>query len=222
MAYAGKGEPSSALDSFQQAIKLDPSYLPALKGAAQIEYQRGNSAAKPLLMRVLAQRPDDPTSHTMLGVLEYTANDCVEAVIHFEHGGDVLAKQPSALAAYGVCQAQLGHYDQAIPVFQQALVAEPSSQRIRFNMALAQWKANLPKDSLVTLQPVIEAGNADGDSLLLAADIYESMNDTQRAIDLLRRAILTNPRNVDAYLDFASLSYDHASMQVGIDILNAD
>ena len=221
MAYAGKGEPSSALDSFQQAIKLDPSYLPALEGAAQIEYQRGNSAAKPLLMRVLAQRPDDPTSHTMLGVLEYTANDCVEAVIHFEQGGDVLAKQPSALAEYGVCQAQLGHYDQAIPLFQQALVAEPMSPRIRFNMALAQWKANLPKDSLVTLQPVIEAGNGDGDSLLLAADIYESMNDTQRAIDLLRKAILTNPRNVDAYLDFASLSYDHASMQVGIDILNA-
>ena len=47
------------------------------------------------------------------------------------------------------------------------------------------------------------------------------MNDTQHAIDLLRRAILSDPKNVDAYLDFANLSYDHASMQIGIDILNA-
>jgi tetratricopeptide (TPR) repeat protein len=38
---------------------------------------------------------------------------------------------------------------------------------------------------------------------------------------LLRKAILADPTNVDAYLDFADLSYDHASMQVGIDILNA-
>jgi tetratricopeptide (TPR) repeat protein len=37
---------------------------------------------------------------------------------------------------------------------------------------------------------------------------------------LLRKAILSDPKNVDAYLDFANLSYDHASMQVGIDILN--
>jgi tetratricopeptide (TPR) repeat protein len=74
---------------------------------------------------------------------------------------------------------------------------------------------------LLTLQPVTEAGTGQGDALLLAADIYESMNDTQPAVELLRKAILSNPKNVDAYLDFANLSYDHASMQVGIDILNA-
>jgi tetratricopeptide (TPR) repeat protein len=38
---------------------------------------------------------------------------------------------------------------------------------------------------------------------------------------LLRSAILADPTNVDAYVAFASLSADHASMQVGIDMLNA-
>ena len=38
---------------------------------------------------------------------------------------------------------------------------------------------------------------------------------------LSRKAILANPKNVDPYLQFATLSYDHASPQVGIDILNA-
>jgi tetratricopeptide (TPR) repeat protein len=37
----------------------------------------------------------------------------------------------------------------------------------------------------------------------------------------LRKAILADPKNVEAYVDFADLSYDHASMQVGVDILNA-
>jgi cytochrome c-type biogenesis protein CcmH/NrfG len=96
MAYAGKGASSSALDSYQHAIKLDPAYLPALEGAAQIAYQQRSAAAKPLILRVLAQLPDDPTSHTMLAYLEYAAKDCAGAIPHFEKGGEVL--RPMALA----------------------------------------------------------------------------------------------------------------------------
>jgi tetratricopeptide (TPR) repeat protein len=221
IAYAGRGEPSAALDSYRHALGLDPTYLPALEGAAQIEYQQRSARTKPLILRVLAQLPNDPTSHTMLAFLEYAAKDCAGAVPHFEKGGEVLANQPIALAAYGACLAQAGQYNQAVPLFQQALSAEPSVASIRFNLALAQWKANHPQDALLTLQPAIEAGTGQSDALLLAADIYESMNDTQPAVELLRKAILSDPKNVDAYLDFANLSYDHASMQVGIDILNA-
>jgi tetratricopeptide (TPR) repeat protein len=220
MAYAGKGASSSALDSYQHALALDRTYLPALEGAAQIEYQQRSPAAKPLLLKVLAQLPDDPTSHSMLAFLDYSAKDCPAAIPHFEKGGEVLAKQPIALAAYGACLAEGGHYDQAIPMFQQALRGEPSMEGVRFNLALAQWKANQPQEALSTLQPAIAAARAKNDALLLAADIYESTNETQQAIDLIRKAILTDPTNVDAYLDFADLSYDHGSMQVGIDILN--
>jgi tetratricopeptide (TPR) repeat protein len=221
IAYAGRGEPSAALDSYRHALGLDPTYLPALEGAAQIEYQQRSPRAKPLILTVLAQLPNDPTSHTMLAFLEYAAKDCAGAVPHFEKGGEVLANQPIALAAYGACLAQAGQYSQAVPLFQQALSAEPSVASIRFNLALAQWKANHPQDALLTLQPAIEVGTGQGDALLLAADIYESMNDTQPAVELLREAVLSDPKNVDAYLDFANLSYDHASMQVGIDMLNA-
>jgi tetratricopeptide (TPR) repeat protein len=221
IAYAGRGEPSAALDSYRHALGLDPAYLPALEGAAQIEYQQRSARAKPLILRVLAQLPNDPTSHTMLAFLEYAGKDCADAVPHFEKGGEVLAKQPIALAAYGACLAQAGQYNQAIPLFQQALGTEPSIEGIRFNLALAQWKAKQPKAALLTLQPATEAGKGRGDALLLAADIYESTNDTPHAVELLRKAILSDPKNVDAYLDFADLSYDHASMQVGIDILNA-
>jgi tetratricopeptide (TPR) repeat protein len=221
MAYSGKEEESSALEAYQRALKLDSDYLPALEGAAQIEYQRRSPAAKPLILRVLAQRPDDPTSHTMLGFLEYEAKDCTDAVSHFQQGEEVLAKEPMALAAYGACLAQLGHYDQAIPDFERALETDPSIQSLRFNLALAQWKANQPQEALSTLQPLIATGNGHDDALRLSADIYESIGDTQHAVELLRKAILANPKNADAYLDFASLSYDHASMQVGIDILNA-
>jgi tetratricopeptide (TPR) repeat protein len=59
------------------------------------------------------------------------------------------------------------------------------------------------------------------DVLALAADILESKADTAHAVEFLRNAILANPKNVEAYLQFAGLSYDHSSPQVGIDILSA-
>lgn len=221
MAYMGKVSSAAALDSYQHALSLDQNYLPALEGAAQVEYQRRDPEAKAMILRVLSERPDDPTSHTMLGFLNYEAKDCNGAIEHFQQGGSVLASQPLALSAYGACLAQDSEYRRAIPIFQQALTADPSVPSARYNLALAQWKANQAQEALATLQPALESSGGQSDAISLAADIYESMNDTQHAIDLLRKAILANPKNVEAYVAFASLSYDHASMQVGIDILNA-
>jgi tetratricopeptide (TPR) repeat protein len=76
-------------------------------------------------------------------------------------------------------------------------------------------------DAMATLQPLIEATPVDTEVSMLAADILESKGDIARAVELLRKAILASPKDADAYLQFAALSYDHASPQVGIDILNA-
>jgi tetratricopeptide (TPR) repeat protein len=221
MAYAGKGSSAGALDAYQQALTLDQNYLPALEGAAQLQYQRRDPGAKPLILRILSQRPDDPTSNTMLAFLDYEAKDCDSAIEHFDKGGSVLASQPLALSAYGACLAQANEYERAIAVFEQALSVEPSLPSTRYNLALAQWRANQPEAALATLQPSLESSGGQGDAILLAADVYESMNETQHAIDLLRKAILADPKNVEPYLAFASLSYEHASMQIGIDIVNA-
>ncbi|HEY9126436.1 MAG TPA: tetratricopeptide repeat protein [Acidobacteriaceae bacterium] len=220
MAYAGKPAPAEALKAYNHALSLDPRYLPALEGAAQIEYQRHSPAAQELLQRILVLHPNDPTTNTMLGLLESAANNCSAAIPRFALGGAVLAAQPAALSAYGLCLAQAARYPEAIPLFQQALDANPSLSASRYNLALAQWKASHPDDALTTLQPLLQ-NPRETDAILLAADIHESSGRTQQAIDLLRSAILANPKNVDPYLAFASLSYDHASMQVGIDILNA-
>ncbi len=76
LAYSGKGDSKSALKSYQNALKESPDYLPALEGAAQLEYDAGSPEAVPLLQHVLRLRPDDATSHAMLAVLASKKNDC--------------------------------------------------------------------------------------------------------------------------------------------------
>jgi tetratricopeptide (TPR) repeat protein len=221
MAAGGAGQPRQALEFYQHALHLLPGYLPALAGAAQSEFQLGESGARALLEQVLAQRPADPATHLLLGILDFREQRCAPAIAHFEQASPVLAHQPVALSEYGQCLASQQRMEAAAAAFAQALALDPAKPEARYNLALAQWNLHRADDALATLEPLCRATPADGDALELSAEIDEEKGDTASAIQLLRQAILADPRRVSAYLVFATLSYDHASPQVGIDIVNA-
>lgn len=221
MAYSGLADKPSSLAAFQNALKVAPYYLPALEGAAQLDYQKGDQSARPLLLRILSLRPNDPITQGMLAILDYKKKDCTSAVPHFQQAGASIASQPDGLAMYGTCLASLERFQDAIPVFQQALSLDSSKQSLRYNLALCQWNSGNAADALVSLQPLLASGEGDERVMELAAGIYESTGDTQQAIDTLRKAILAHPKNPDAYVQFAYLTYEHGSPQIGIDFLNA-
>ena len=43
----------------------------------------------------------------------------------------------------------------------------------------------------------------------------------RRRFAFLRQAIVANPHDINLYLDFANVSIDHQSFQVGVDMINA-
>lgn len=221
LALTGKGQTKQAMASFQSALKYSPDYLPALEGAAQIEYQAGNKAAIPLLRHVLRLRPDDLTSHAMLATLAYKDGDCATAVEHFERSGSLLASQPSALQEYGACLVSLKQAEKAIAVFQQLLARHTDDSRVRRSLAAVQLAAGHPQDALATLEPLLQAGEGDAKTLEVAAAVYEANKDTPHAGQMLRQAIVVEPRDTDLYVQFADLCYVHQSFQAGVDMINA-
>ena len=220
IATSGMGNLPLALSAYQRALKLDPNYLPALEGAAQVEFKLGLDSAKPLLLKILVQRPDDPTSNALLGILDYRERNCSGAVDYFQKSYAAIAQLPQALTEYGLCLSFLHRDEDAVKVFAQAFALNSRNPEARYNLALAQWNAHDPDDALTTLGPLIEERPADADALVLSAEIHESKDDTVHAVELLRLALLVKPKDLEAYLQFATLSYDHGSPQVGIDILN--
>jgi len=211
MAYVGAGEPTSAVASYRHAIQLDGDFLPALEGLAQIEYQRNAPDAPKLLSRILKLRPADPTTHAMLAALEYKSGDCKNAVIHFRAAEAIILSNFNALSEYGVCLSKSDFPDQTVSVLQQALTLQPQSQQARYNLALALWRSNKGDEALTVLEPDLQAAPSESgsyeadDAFLLAAEIYESKNDTPRAVELLRKSISLNPRHFQTYLSFATL-----------------
>jgi len=220
LAFAGKGESQSALTSYRRALLIAPEYLPALEGAAQIEYEAGSKDAIPLLEHVLKIHPDDVTSHAMMAVLAERNGDCTNAVMHFSKSGPMLESQPEALQGYGVCLLKLKQTDEAIQVFQQLVTSHPTDTRCRRALVAVQLAVERPQDALTTMQPLI-ASNPDVSTLRLAATVYEANKDTPSAVKILREAIVKDPLQTALYVDFAELAMDHQSFQTGVEMINS-
>lgn len=218
VAYMGVGKNKQALESFRHALKLAPDSVPALKKAAQIEYDDADPAGIPLLEHLIRLRPTDVTSHGMLAVLEYQKGDCAAAVVHFEKASSLFETKLPALHAYGTCLVRLKRFDQADGVFQKGLGLsdEPRERQI---LASVQLMAHQPQQAIETLDPLLRA-NDNAQALELASAAYEDLHDTDKAVEVLRKAILLDPHNVHLYVDFAALSATHQSFQVGIDVVN--
>src|SRR5260370_26137811 len=196
-AYQGEGHKHEALASFEKALTVSPSYIAALQGAIQIEYENASPKAIPLLKRILKIRPDDATSHGMLAVLEYQEGDCSIASVHFEKAGALFDSQPAALHAYATCLVKLQQFEKAAAVFQRTLALSSDDPRERKLLASVQLMAHQPKDAITTLEPLIDASNPTPQTLELAANAYEDSGDTEKAVASLRQAILLDPRNVN-------------------------
>jgi len=221
LAYSGEGHKKEALESFRTALKFSPDYLPALEGAAQIEYDSGSAAAVPLLQHILQLQPENQTSHAMLAVLAYKQGDCGSAVHHFDESGPLANSQPAALEEFGACLVELKQYEKAIAVFQTQLDRAPEDSRIRYRLAAVELIAEKPQDAVTTMTPLLNRETIDSKSLALAASAYEAAGDTPEAVKRLRQAIVADPRNTDLYIDFANLSMSHQSYQVGVDMINS-
>jgi tetratricopeptide (TPR) repeat protein len=220
LAYSGDGHKQEALTSFQNALKSSPDYLPALEGAAQIEYEKNGPEAAALLRHVLKIAPDDPTANAMLASLAYKKHDCAEAVSHFEKSGPALQSEPAALRQYGTCLARMKRYDPATGVFRKLIEMQGEDREDRVRLASLQMSNGKPGDAIDTLQPTLQ-DHPDAAVLSLAAEAYEEQKDTPQAVKLLHQALVENPKDTDLYLQFADLSFVHQSFQVGVDMMSA-
>jgi tetratricopeptide (TPR) repeat protein len=219
VACAAQGDKKEALASFHRALTISPDSIPALHGAAQIEYDAGSAAAIPLLKHLLRLEPKDPTTHGMLAVVAYQQGDCKLAVTHFDKAGALFDSRPEGLNAYATCLMRQKDYDRAAEVFTRALALEPADRRERQVLAAVQLMAHHPQAAAATLDFILQV-NPDPQTLELAAAAQEDAHDTAQAISLLRQAILMDPKNVNLYLDFAVIAAAHQSNQAGINVVD--
>lgn len=215
------GRTDKSLGAFQRALEIQPDFLPALEGAAQLEYSTSDPNGTALLERLVHVDPGNQTAHAMLAALAFKRKDFATAATHFERSPEAIASNQSALVEFGLCLIHLRRFQDAVPVFQRLLAARPDDWHSRYNLGLAQFLADQKSESILTLRPLTEGAAPQVDALNLIAAVYEATQQTPSAVAALRRAIEVDPHDVRNYLDFASLCLEHGSFRVGIDMTNA-
>jgi predicted Zn-dependent protease len=220
LALKNSGKTADGLSSFEKAVASCPNFLPALEGMAEIQYAEHSPKAVDTLEKILAIQPASAPSHAMLAVIDWRSGNCGQAVEHFVKAGEVIQSSATAEIQYGSCLLALENNKDAEDLFHAMLEREDNAgNRIRY--AYASWKAKDDQQASEALAPLLDGAAANPQALKLAAQIAESRGDTPSAVQLLRRAILSNPKDLGNYLFFSEISFNHSSCQVGIDMLNA-
>jgi tetratricopeptide (TPR) repeat protein len=221
MALSGKGEGPSALAAFRRALTIAPDYKPALKAEARLLFQSGEKQAVDVLQKLIRLDPSDKTAHEMLAVSEARKKECKSAQREFAPLEEAIQSHPESLQWYGYCLTQEKEFAAAASAFTRLVELVPNELEPRFDLALVQTLANQNVNAIQTLQPLITGQSPNFDALSLAAEAYEAVGDTPRAVSLLRQAIDLDADNPDLYVRFAGLCLNHDSFQVGLDVVNA-
>jgi tetratricopeptide (TPR) repeat protein len=219
--YSLKGAKTDAIGSFDKALRLSPTYMPALKGEVQLFYESGDKRAIPQLDLILKADPHDLIAQEMLAMLEKKQGDCQSANEHFAISFGQMGTHPETLEAYGYCLVQMMEFEKAVPVFEE--LAELLSDRAypKYDLAVVLVTTNQNEAALKVLAPLITDDQQDPDILSLASQAYEAIGNTPKAVALLRQAIVLSPTTASYYVMFSEICLTHDSFQAGIDMINA-
>jgi tetratricopeptide (TPR) repeat protein len=211
---------NEGLAAFRHALKLAPNYLPALEGAAEIEYQTDKDNAAPLLRSIVKLRPDDRTAHAMLADIAFRQGDCGAAREEYAKSQAASASDLGPLEEFGACLVKQKQTAEALPVFARLSELQPGNNKAVYDLAVAQFLTGRYAEVVKTLSSPTRKDAPDSDSLDLLAEAYESMSDTEHAVTTLRQAIAANPDVPKYYADLAYIHLEHRQFEQGLAVVN--
>jgi tetratricopeptide (TPR) repeat protein len=220
LALEGLGRSAESIESFQRALELQPTFIPALEGAAEVAYKIRDRQAESFIAKLLKTDPRNTTAHAMAGVLAFEKHDCKTAMRNFEQAGPELAQNQQAYSFFGACLLELNNAQKAVMVFTTLSKQFPESVNVRYNLGYAQFLNGNAGDAVVTLRPLTIGEQPDASALNLMASAEAADGHLGAALDDLRKAAQLKPDAEDNYLDFATLCLEHDSLDLAEETVN--
>ncbi len=124
--YGNLGQFAKSIEAYQNAIRLEPDYVPARINLAQLyNYQGKNAEAEKLLREAIEHAPELPDSHYYLGMLLAEEARLDEALKSFELAVKYAPDVPRIRYNYAVALHQLGRPQEAVFQYRELLQQDP-------------------------------------------------------------------------------------------------
>jgi tetratricopeptide (TPR) repeat protein len=128
IALTGAGRTKDANLRFRQALKIDPTFVPARKNLAVNEFNSGKVlVAQRHFEQVLQQSPEDPVAHVHLGEIAFAQKRLAAARAHYEKSGARVLQQPLWTLHYASCLLDQHETAKAITILDQLPAADADS-----------------------------------------------------------------------------------------------
>jgi TolB-like protein/class 3 adenylate cyclase/Tfp pilus assembly protein PilF len=195
-AQLDRSKLEAAIRSFQEAVKLDPTFVLAW---AYLSCQQSDvywigfdpspgrlAAAKEALDRALALDPNLPETRLALGYYRYYGQrDFTGAVAEFQQAELGLPNNVDVIRAIGLIQRRLGHWDEAIAEMRRAVELDPRNIEFSINLAVTYGTLRRFPEALAIADRILAFEPTNRRALWRKADAFWATGDLNSAEPLV-------------------------------------
>jgi len=138
MAYKELDNPELALEQFNIALEMDPSYFECLEAIGRIHLDAGRlEEALTALLDVIEVDPAHINARHMLGVVYSRQKKWKEAIGQFEAVLSLAPDTDEALRELGMALSMAGDYERAVGTLKKAVEMNPDNLQARIDLGSA-------------------------------------------------------------------------------------
>jgi len=133
--FAEQGEYENAEKAYRTALRLDPSFYPALVNLADLyRVQQRDEEGEAALRQALSLASDDANVHHSLGLLLVRVGKTKEAIASFERAMTLGPEDPRHGYVYGIALNSIGEPTKAIAVLEKVHHRNPTDRQSLFTL----------------------------------------------------------------------------------------
>jgi tetratricopeptide (TPR) repeat protein len=189
-AHFAANDFKQAETSLRQAVTIDPSYTPAYLLLAEVYVrQQKLGDAQQEFERIIQQRPNDVSAHTMVGILLEAQQRSAEAQRAYQRVLDIDTRAPVAANNLAYIYAEEGaNLDVALNLAQTAKAARPDDPDVNDTLGWVYYKRDLPTLALAPLEQSVKTNPKHPLYQLHLGLVYSKLGETAKARAALAQA----------------------------------